>query len=59
VKAPENPRGLPTRVARAAGYALAALAYLTFLLIAGADAGSRASEPVESSSQVEVAARLP
>jgi hypothetical protein len=59
MKAPENPRSLPVRVARTVGYATAALAYLTFLVIAGADAGSVATDPIESSSRVEVAARLP
>jgi len=59
MKAPENPRNMPARIARTAGYAVAALAYLTFLLIAGADAGSVATEPAEISPQVEVAANLP
>ena len=57
MKAPENPRSLPARVARTLGYAAAALFYLSILLIAGADAGSVAPEAVES--QVEVAASLP
>ncbi len=56
MKAPENPRSMPARIARTAGYAVAALAYLTFLVIAGADAGSVATEPNQGSSQVEVAA---
>jgi len=57
MKAPEKPRSLPARVARTLGYAAAALFYLSILVIAGADAGSVASEPAQS--QVEVAAILP
>ena len=50
---------MPVRVARTAGYATAALAYLALLVIAGANAGSVATDPIESSSRVEVAAHLP
>ena len=59
MKAPENPRNLPAKVARTAGYAVAALAYLTFLVMAGADPGSVATESIETSPQIEVAAHLP
>ncbi len=59
MKAPEDPRSLPLQVVRTVGYATAAVAYLTFLVIAGANAGSVGNEPIESSSRVELAARLP
>ncbi len=59
MKAPENPRSMPARIARTAGYAVAAIAYLSFLVIAGTDPGPVDTEPSQSSSQVEIAAHLP
>jgi hypothetical protein len=59
MKAPENPRSRPARIARTAGFAVAAIAYLGFLVIAGADPGPLGSEPSQSPSQVEIAAHLP
>jgi len=60
MKAPEDSRTLPARmVVRTVGYATAALAYLTFLVIAGADAGSVATDPIDDSPRLEVAANLP
>jgi hypothetical protein len=50
---------MPARVARGAGYAVAALAYLTFLVVAGSDPGPVVDQPIETASQIEVAAHLP
>jgi hypothetical protein len=59
MKAPEDPRSRPARIARTAGFAVAAIAYLSFLVIAGANADSVATEPSQGSPQVEIAAHLP
>lgn len=58
MKAPEKRRSRPARIARTAGYAVAALAYLTLLMVAAGDAGLVAVAPGQDPSQVEIAAQL-